>query len=160
MIQRIQTLFLAVIAVAMGVVLSTTIWQKLGVNNEVAELTALRLTHTKMVGATASSVVTPAYYVAILAALIIGVSIYTIFQYRNRVLQMGMCAVNALLLTGLMGSVLYLTLYKGKDFFNPSDQGQFTTGFYAIVVALLCNMFANRFIRRDEKLVQESNRLR
>ena len=160
MIQRIQTLFLAVIAVAMGVVLSTTIWQKLGVNGESARLTALYLTHTRTENNALSSFSTSSFYIAVLAVLIIGVSVFTIVKYRNRVLQMGLCAVNALLLTGLMGSVLYQTLYKGKDFFNPADQGEFTTGFYAIVVALICNMFANRFIRRDEKLVQESNRLR
>jgi len=156
MIQRIQSIFLALIAVAMGVLLSTPIWVKTGPNKEAAELTAIRLTHTQGI----SSFVTPVYYVALLAVLVIGISIFTLFKYRNRVLQMGMCAINALLLTGLMGCVLYLTRYKGRDFFNPADQGQFSTGFYALVAALIFNMLANRFIRRDEKLVQESNRLR
>lgn len=156
MIQRIQTIFLALIAVAMGIVLGFPIWEKVGSNNESAQLTALQLTHTQGV----TTFVTPVWYLALLGVIVIGVSIYTIFQYRNRVLQMGMCAINAILLTAMMGVVLYSTLYKGKEFFNPTDQGNFTTGFYALVAALIFNMFANRFIRRDEKLVQESNRLR
>lgn len=156
MIQRVQSIFLFLIAVSMGVLLSTPIWEKVGTANETAQLTALRLTHTK----DNSSLITPTYYLAILAVLVLGISIFTIFKFRNRLLQMGMCAVNAILLTATMGVVLYLTLYKAKDFFNPTDQGNFTFGFYALVAALLFNMLANRFIRRDEKMVQESNRLR
>ncbi|WP_128547437.1 DUF4293 domain-containing protein [Larkinella soli] len=157
MIQRVQTIFLFLIAVCMGVVLGFPIWSKTGAGAaETAELTAFRLTHTKGV----TSFITPAYYIGILAVVVAGLSLFIIFKYRNRLLQMGLCAVNAILLTIAMGSVLYLTLYKGKDLFNPGDQGTFTTGFYGLVGALIFNMLANRFIRRDEKLVQESKRFR
>ncbi|GAB3268643.1 DUF4293 domain-containing protein [Larkinella harenae] len=157
MLQRIQTIFLFLIVACMGVVLAFPIWEKAGLApNETVSLTALRLVYTKGV----SSEITPVYYLAVMALAVAGVSLFTIFKYRNRLLQMGMCAVNAILLTAIMGFVLYLTLYKGKDFFNPDDQGNFGIGFFAIVAALILNMLANRFIRRDEKLVQESNRLR
>lgn len=157
MLQRIQTIFLFLIALAMGVVLGFPIWEKTGVaSNESVRLTALQFVHTKGI----SSSITPVYYLAVLAVGVALVALFTIFKYRNRLLQMGLCAINAILLTALMGFVLYQTLYKGKEFFNPDDQGQFGFGFYAIVAALIFNMLANRFIRRDEKLVKESNRLR
>ncbi|GAB3320646.1 DUF4293 domain-containing protein [Larkinella ripae] len=157
MLQRIQTIFLFLIVVCMGVVLGVPIWEKTGLNpNETARLTALQLVYTKGI----SSYITPVYYLAILAIGVAGISLFTIFKYRNRLLQMGMCAINAILLTALMGVVLYMTLYKGKEYFNPDDQGSFGVGFYGIVAALICNMLANRFIRRDEKLVRESDRLR
>ncbi|MGA0557183.1 DUF4293 domain-containing protein [Larkinella sp. VNQ87] len=157
MLQRIQTVFLFLIAVSMGLVLGFPIWEKTGAGaTETVRLTALQLVYTKGI----SSTITPVYYLAILAIAIAGVSLFTIFKYRNRLLQMGLCAINAILLTVMMGVVLYQTLYKGKDYFNPDDQGNFGIGFYAIVAALIFNMLANRFIRRDEKLVQESNRLR
>ena len=157
MLQRIQTIFLFLIVVSMAVVLGFPIWEKTGTGPaEIASLTALQLTYTKGI----SSQITPVYYLAIMALVVAGVSLFTIFKYRNRVLQMGLCAINAIVLTALMGFVLYLTLYKSKEFFNPGDQGNFRYGFYALVAALIFNMLANRFIRRDEKLVQESNRLR
>ncbi|MFC5412900.1 DUF4293 domain-containing protein [Larkinella bovis] len=157
MLQRIQTIFLFLIVVCMALVLGFPIWEKTStVPTESARLTALQLTYTQGI----SSQITPVYYLAVLAVAVAGVSLFTIFKYRNRLLQMGLCAVNAILLTALMGFILYLTLYKGKDYFNPDDQGNFVFGFYAIVAALIFNMLANRFIRRDEKLVQESNRLR
>jgi glucan phosphoethanolaminetransferase (alkaline phosphatase superfamily) len=157
MLQRIQTIFLFLIVVSMGVVLGFPIWEKTGAGpTEIASLTAFQLTYAKGI----SSQITPVYYLAIMALVVAGVSLFTIFKYRNRLLQMGLCAINAIVLTGFMGFVLYLTLYKGKEFFNPADQGNFRYGFFALVAALIFNMLANRFIRRDEKLVQESNRLR
>jgi len=155
MIQRIQSIFLILIAVSMGVFLGLPVWEKT-TTNESASLTALQLAHQQ--GKT--TYITPVYYLAILAVLIAGVALFALFKYRNRLLQMGLCAVNAILLTVTMGFVLYLTLYKAKTFFAPTEQGQYEYGFYALVAALLFNMFANRFIRRDEKLVQESNRIR
>ena len=139
----------------MGAFLGFPLWGKASAN-ESASLTALQLAHQQ--GKT--TYITPVYYLAILAVLIAVVAIFALFKYRNRLFQMGLCAVNAILLTVTMGLVLYITLYKAKAFFAPSDQGQYSYGFYALVAALLFNMFANRFIRRDEKLVQESNRIR
>lgn len=157
MLQRIQTIFLFLIVVSMGVLLGFPIWEKTGVGpTETARLTAFQLVYTQGI----SSQVTPVYYLALMALVVAGVSLFTIFKYRKRLLQMGLCALNAILLTAIMGFILYLTLYKGKEFFNPDDQGNFLYGFFAIVAALIFNMLANRFIRRDEKLVQESNRLR
>ncbi|WP_421828373.1 DUF4293 domain-containing protein [Larkinella sp.] len=157
MLQRIQTIFLFLIVVSMALLLGFPIWEKTGATpTETASLTAWQLVYTQGI----SSQITPVYYLALMALVVAGVSLFTIFKYRNRLLQMGLCAINAIVLTALMGFVLYLTLYKGKDFFNPDDQGHFRYGFFAIVAALIFNMLANRFIRRDEKLVQESNRLR
>jgi hypothetical protein len=44
--------------------------------------------------------------------------------------------------------------------FEPEIQGKYGYGFYALVVSLLANMIANRLIRKDEMLVQSSNRMR
>jgi Domain of unknown function (DUF4293) len=158
MIQRIQTIFLFLISVAMGVALASPIWQKTGLlPTEMAQMSAFQLIVQKGI----TSYITPLWY---LTALLVGVatlSLYAIFQYKNRLLQTGLCAGNALLLTATMGVVLYQTLLStSKTLGNPDDNGTFQTGFFAIVAALVCNAIANRFIRRDEKLVRESNRLR
>ena len=94
------------------------------------------------------------WYLALLIALVGLTSLYAVFQYRNRLTQTALCAVNALMLTAIMGIILYRTLYAAKAYGNPEDQGSFLPGFYAIIAALVFNALANRFIRRDEKLVR------
>lgn len=157
MIQRIQTLFLFLIAVAMGVALANPLWEKLGASpSEMAHLTALQYTYQQGV----TTYVDMVWYLTLLIALVGLLATYAIFQYRNRLTQTALCAVNALMLTAIMGIILYKTLYAGKQYGNPADQGNFLLGFYAIIAALVFNALANRFIRRDEKLVRGSDRLR
>jgi hypothetical protein len=157
MIQRVQTIFLFLIVVAMGVALSTPIWEKAGLKSpEMAHLTAIQYSQQQGI----TSYITSVWYLGLLLALVGLSSLYAIFQYRNRLTQTALCAVNALMLTAIMGIILYNTLYKGKEYGNPADQGEFQLGFYAIIGALICNALANRFIRRDEKLVKDSDRLR
>ncbi|GAB3026161.1 DUF4293 domain-containing protein [Spirosoma pulveris] len=169
MIQRVQTIFLFLIVVAMGIALSNPIWEKVGTQSlETAKLTALQYTQQRaalpQAGVpTQSTPVTfevSVWYLGLLIGLVGLSSLYAIFQFKNRLTQTALCAVNALMLTSIMGIILYRTLYAGKEFGNPSDQGTFLTGFYAIVGALVFNALANRFIRRDEKLVRGSDRLR
>ena len=169
MIQRVQTLFLLLIAVAMGVALSTPLWEKAGTQpTTMAHLTALEYSQQQPVsqqpGLPAQSVpttfVTSIWYLGLLLALVGLSSLYALFQYRNRLTQTALCAVNALMLTAIMGIILYRTLYEGKNYGSPSDQGNFLLGFYAIIAALVFNALANRFIRRDERLVRGSDRLR
>ncbi len=157
MIQRVQTIFLFLIVLAMGLFLSFPIWDKAGASSsETAQLTALQYSYKQGI----TSFITPMWYLAGLAALGAIIALIAIFRYRNRLQQMGLCAINALLMTGMMAIVLYTTLYKGKTFGSADDQGNYHTGFFALIAALVFNMLANRFIRRDEKLVRDSDRFR
>ena len=157
MIQRIQSVFLFLISGSMGVALTNPIWQKTGLNpGDEAELTPLQYSYEQGV----TTFTTPLWYLGGLLTLVAVMAIFAIFQYRKRLLQMGLCAANAILLTAAMGVVLYQVLIRGKEYGNATDQGSFMTGFWAIVVALVLNALANRFIRRDEKIVRESNRIR
>ncbi|MBO0937828.1 DUF4293 domain-containing protein [Fibrella sp. HMF5335] len=157
MIQRIQSVFLFLISASMGTALVNPIWEKNGVKpGEEAELTPLQYSYEQGI----TTFTTPTWYLAGLLVLVAIVALVAIFQYRKRILQMGLCAVNAILLTASMGVVLYNVLVNGKTYGNPNDQGSFLAGFWAILAALVFNFLANRFIRRDEKLVRESNRIR
>ena len=157
MIQRVQTIFLFLIALAMVAALTNPIWEKMGaVPTEMAHLTAIQYTYQQGI----TSYVDNVWYLALLIGLVGLSSVYAIFQYRNRLTQSAFCAVNALMLTAIMGITLYRTLYMGKQYGNPGDQGTFRAGFYALIAALVFNALANRFIRRDEKLVRGSDRLR
>lgn len=101
----------------------------------------------------------PTYYIAVLAVLAASLSIFAIFQYRNRVRQMLLVALNSL----FMGLAMGLTVYQIKYIATPmgdAGEGTFGIGVWAGFAALLTNWVANRAIRRDEKLVKSADRMR
>jgi glucan phosphoethanolaminetransferase (alkaline phosphatase superfamily) len=157
MLQRFQTLFLAIIVVSMGIMMAMPLWEKTALDDSQSlQLTALRLTHQQ--GTSAN--ITPVWYVAMLGAIVAGIAAFAIFQYRNRLRQALLCGINSLVMTVLMGVLMYLIFGQSKDLFEPENTGGFGYGFYALVVAMLSNVLANRFIRRDEKFVKSQDRFR
>ncbi len=157
MLQRIQTLFLAIVAVGMAGMITLPIWDKTSLDTtQSAHLTALRLVHQQGV----SSSISPVWYLALLGILVAGVALFAISQYKNRLLQSGLCAANSILMTIIMGLIMYFIFGKAKDLFDPAVSGSFGFGFYALVIAMLANVLANRFIRRDEKFVRSQDRMR
>jgi len=158
MLQRIQSIFLAITIVGMGVFVSFPVWTKIAAGGEQqASLTALKLTH--QLNPVQSNVVS-VLYLLILAIVIAGVAAFALIKFRNRVLQSALCAVNSILMSTLLGLVVYQTFYKAAKLFDPQIPGDYTIGFYGLVAAMLANVMANRYIRKDEKTVQQSNRLR
>ncbi|MCE6988861.1 DUF4293 domain-containing protein [Dyadobacter sp. CY323] len=158
MLQRIQSIFLAISIIGMGLFLALPIWTKVAADGvQKAELTAIKLTH--QINATQSNI-QPVYYLIILAILVAGIAAYAIFQFRNRVLQSALCAVNSIVMTVIMGLVIYFTFYKTAKLFDPELPGKYEFGFYGLVGSMLANVFANRFIRKDERVVQQSKRFR
>ncbi|AYQ34031.1 MULTISPECIES: DUF4293 domain-containing protein [Runella] len=157
MLQRIQTLFLAVVAVGIVGLLALPVWDKTAVDGtQSVHLTALRLVHEQGT----SSFITPVWYIALVGGIVAGVAIFAISQYKNRLLQSGLCAANSILMTIIMGLIMYFIFGKAKDLFEPNVTGSFGFGFYALVTSMLANVLANRFIRRDEKLVRSQDRMR
>jgi glucan phosphoethanolaminetransferase (alkaline phosphatase superfamily) len=157
MLQRVQTIFLAITIIGMGAFVSFPVWTKVAASGEQAILEATKLTHQIN---SVQSEVQPLYYLIALAVLVAGVSAYAIISFKNRVLQSALCAVNSILLTVMMGLVIYFSFYKTAKLFEPELPGKYEIGFYGLVAAMLANVFANRFIRKDERMVQKSNRLR
>ncbi len=93
---------------------------------------------------------------AVLAVASITLSVIEIGKYKNRMLQMKIGALNSLFLAGTILSAFLLSNQLTKEF----GGGQLGLGLWLPGIAVICNLLANRFIRRDEKLVRDSNRLR
>ncbi|MDN5203325.1 DUF4293 domain-containing protein [Fulvivirgaceae bacterium BMA10] len=164
MLQRIQTIFLLGVAVVMVAMLFMTIWEKGNPDEGIASLTAFKLTYIQNdaitdEGTPQIEATTNTFYIAIFAVLAIVTSIYSIFRYTNRLTQIKLGALNALLLAGCMGSAVYFA-FQGEKLLLENIQGQYKMGFFMPAAALVLNMLANRFIRRDEKLVRSVDRLR
>lgn len=162
MIQRIQSVFLFLAALVMISVLFLPIWGEVDIEEqEMITLNAFELEYVEVDNTGNETVVTEkdTWWISVLATLAAGIALFSIFQYRKRLRQIQLGALNSLMMGGTIG-VSYYYSYKGDQMLNPDDPGQYYAGFYIIILALLFNSLANRFIRKDEKLVRSADRIR
>jgi drug/metabolite transporter (DMT)-like permease len=158
MLQRIQTLLLATVAVAMLSVTLLPMWEKSSATlNEKVTLTAVALEYFKGTNlvSTANTIV-----IVMLALISTCIAAFSITQYKKRMLQMTLGLINSILIAVVLGYTFYQVFKVGIPIFEPENQGSYGAGFIAAVLAMLCNMIANRFIRRDEMLVKSADRMR
>ncbi|WP_057939339.1 DUF4293 domain-containing protein [Algoriphagus resistens] len=158
MIQRVQSIFLFLVAVAMGLTLGLDLWvQEVADSGATWKLNALFLEQSSSSGEILQS--SSNWYVAALAAFVGLLAIISIFQYRSRGRQMMINMVNSLLMVGLV-AIVFLTTNSVNKELAAADNGQYQIGFWAILAAMVCNMLANRFIRKDEALIKSVDRIR
>lgn len=160
MLERIQTIFLAIVGLCLILAIFLPTWEKENTDkNESVTLNYMELSHIKN-GDKVKGIST--LYVMVLAGLSGLIAFYSLSQYKNRMLQMKLGFLNTLLMCG----VLLFSVYFAQDAENilPEPAGEpwqyYRIGFYLPIIALLSNLAANRFIRRDEKLVRDSDRMR
>ncbi|NBA87301.1 DUF4293 family protein [Emticicia sp. CRIBPO] len=157
MLQRIQSLLLLVAAISMGVFLGTNSFTKQISPDEAVIVNPYHVLHTK---GSLAAMDKPIYYVALLGVLALGLSLFSIFQYRNRVRQMLFVALNSLFMGLSLGLSVYHIQNDAVKIGADSIQGVYGIGIYAAFLALACNWVANRFIRKDEKMVKDADRMR
>jgi hypothetical protein len=165
MIQRIQTVFLALIVIAMVSLLFLPLWSKIDtVSGEEVVLTAWNLSFRTLneqgeVAQAGAQTGTSTMAIGILAIVAAAVALYEIFQYKSRINQMKFGLINTLVLVALFGTSFYFANYEG-NVMASGNEGHYEAGFYMPVLALLLNALANRFIKKDEDLVRSADRLR
>jgi len=98
-------------------------------------------------------------YIAILAIISTLISVFSIFQFKNRMFQMKLGMFNTLIIIGTLGCV-FLGIRKGRSLLPVIENDDLMIGFLLPVIALILNVMANRFIRNDEKLVKSADRFR
>ncbi|WP_439489265.1 DUF4293 domain-containing protein [Algoriphagus sp.] len=158
MIQRVQSIFLLLVAIAMGLTLGMGLWvQDIPSSGETWTLDAFFMKQFDASGEILSS--NSNWYIGAIAAFVGLLAIISIFQYRNRARQMMINMVNSLFMVGLVAIVFLTTNGVNKDI-AAIDSGAYQVGFWAILVAMVCNMLANRFIRKDEALIKSVDRIR
>lgn len=162
MLQRVQSVFLLGVAICMGLVLLFPIWEKTDDDKrEKVVLDAFTLTYAEIENE--KQVTTIEEQQTVLIAILVTLSIinafYSIFRYDNRLTQIKLGALNSLFMAGVLGLELYYS-QQGEAMLTPNVQGNYDFGFFLPGIALLLNIMANRFIRRDENLVRSVNRIR
>lgn len=93
--------------------------------------------------------------VASLSIAAFTIAIIEITKFKNRLTQIKLGALNSLIMAASM-VVPFIFVRELENFY----QGAFGIALFFPAIALLCNSIANRYIRKDERLVRESERLR
>jgi hypothetical protein len=167
MIQRIQTVFLFLLIVAVLSMLFLPLWSKTdAVTGETVALTAWNMESTTLNEEgepAAAGTTTPlqnTMAIGMLAIAAAAIAAYEIFQYKSRLNQMKLGLLNTLVMAALLGTTFYYAVYVGAEMAEGQNNGSYEAGFYMPFLALVLNALANRFIKRDEDLVRSVDRLR
>ncbi|MDL2320157.1 DUF4293 domain-containing protein [Alistipes sp. OttesenSCG-928-B03] len=155
MIQRIQTLYLLLAAVFVGLMFAMPIATFSAGGSEMA-LTAFSVTDTTTPEAPVT--VYNTLYLGILLAVAALVPFITIFLFKRRLLQFRLCFAEIVLLLGSIGfEIYYISFVK-----STIDAVIWKIGISASfpLVALIFVILALRAIARDERLVRSLDRIR
>src|SRR5690348_5723167 len=152
--QRIQTVFLVIAIVSLLAAILQPIWLFTDASGKEYELFALHFTIIEQ--GIRTTYYFPYTITAILAIAAITVAITQIRKYKDRMLQLKLGVLNSFLLALTLGAGLYFFMDMNKNY----PGGRMGLGFWLPGVAVMCNWLAMRFIRRDENIVRDSQRLR
>jgi hypothetical protein len=152
--QRIQTVFLVIVILSLILSIFFPIWEYHDPLGQTHRLFPMHYTVKEK--EVPSTQYFPYAITAILTIAAITLAIIEIRKFKDRVLQMKLGALNSLFLTGVVGCAVWF----GTQMVKTYQAGHYGFGLWLPGVAVICNLLANRFIRRDEKLVRDSDRLR
>ena len=153
--QRIQTVFLIIVVLAMVGTIFFPIWVYQPGTDNAHELYPLH--YTVKENGNKEIKYFPYSLTAILAIAGATLACVSIGKYSNRLLQRKLGALNSV----FMALTVFSAYYFANQLIKSHDvAGQLSLGFYFPFVAVVANFLANRFIMRDEKLVRDSDRLR
>lgn len=144
--QRIQTVFLGLVILSLGISLIQPIW--------LSDKDALTPFYLKQ---SDSFLYMPYALTAVLGIASITLALLTIRRFDNRLVQIKLGALNSVMLAGMMICAVW---FASKVADGYSGNFRYGWGLYLIFVAVICNWLAMRFIRRDERLVRDSDRIR
>ena len=168
MIQRIQSIFLLLVTISLYSTYFFPLSEKIIYTNEnnimaIQEKETLyiyELVYEQYISENdPSAILYPRPYILVLIFIAGGLSFYSIFQYNNRINQIKIGAINSIIMSVTIAIILYELFYKEVMIKNTFDVN-ILISFYLIFTALIFNSIANRFIKKDEILVNESNRIR
>jgi hypothetical protein len=149
MIQRIQTVYLLVVAILMVVMMSLSVGSFVA-----ADYTATVFNNLSLVAPDGTADYAPWAMFAILMVSAV-VTLGTIFLYKKRMLQIRLTIFNIILLLGYYGTlVTFVFMLKGENSFTPS---------WTVIlplISIILDWLAIRAIGKDEMLVKAYERLR
>jgi len=158
MIQRIQTVYLSLAVIAMGLLFAFPLAQFFSETGAYI----FSVTGLKNMVPDGTIAFNPLIFLPLsIGATVTGLlALFTIFQYKNRAFQIKLTSIGVLLCIALIMAIffLYIHIIEKKIGIVPDYRKAY--GIYLPLVALVFMVMANRAIKRDDKLVRSADRLR
>ncbi len=151
MIQRIQSLYLLIVVILMGLMLNNPIISFI-IDNKIYDLTAFKLAENNTKEEIFATM--PLAIIIIAVALI---SFLTIFLYKNRKLQMKLTLFNWVLTIGVYVLIFY---YYEQAMAIKKLVFAFRMPLIYPLISLILLILAFRGIKKDEEIVQSINHIR
>lgn len=158
MIQRIQTVYLALAVIALGLLFAFPLAQFFAENGAyVLSITGLKNMVPGGENPFPYLIFLPLSIVTVCAAILAMVSL---LQYKNRSLQIRLTNIGVLIIIFLILGIFffYIPLIEKKISIVPDYTK--VLGIYMPLIALVSFVLANRAIKRDDRLVRSADRLR
>lgn len=153
MIQRKQSLFLFIGAVVMALLYFFPIAEFMVANTDYY----FNYIEIASVAGNSKKVVSNTYPVTVLLSLVIGISIITIFLFKNRNLQMRLTTINMLLKVGFLILIVFY-IYEIGDAFESKHYLQLS--FVFPLIALILDFMAYKGIQKDMNIIKSYDRIR
>ncbi|UII22378.1 DUF4293 domain-containing protein [Fulvivirga ligni] len=159
MLQRIQTVFLLLVVILMLLTLIFPMWAYHSPDSDQGILLTAFYLLTSNGVEEVSKVTFPYILIGVCAVLSAIVGIVEITRFNNRLLQIKLSALNSLLMIGTLGLGFW---FAREVMAEESIEQNWTYGMgsFLPIGAMIMNVLANRFIRKDEKLVRSVDRIR
>ncbi len=135
MIQRIQSPLLLAAAICLSLILVYPFWEKTNQEAtkkiEVSAYSVQTLEPGAEVGSWEIREEKSVIYFAVVGAVTALIALITIFLFKNRLLQMKLVALNALLIMGMIGGSSYF-IYQCENALGMEIKGTFLPGYYLL----------------------------
>lgn len=154
MIQRIQTLYLIVVLILLSFIIFFPFADIIRISDEVHFSLGLRGLFSDQDILTERF---PVYPLVILFSLCIAITVFTIFMFKKRMIQIRLSVLNIILILGLQGIMYYYVRFAQTILDGSVSYNLF------FIFPLVCSILvflALRAIARDEALVRSLDRLR
>ena len=147
MIQRIQSIYLAVALISMGLILVFPF----------STYNGIEFNSSGFIGTEGPGVTYPLVINVIISMIL---SLLAIFSFKNRKRQILFTKINFAVALILLAVMFWDFNHIEKGFQIDKSKISYGVGMFLPIVALISLLMANRFISKDEKLIKSMDRIR
>ena len=156
MIQRIQTVYMALVAVLCSVSLCSTIGRFANETEVVASFTNFCFSTD------VKADITGPWPFAVLLIIVLLLTVMSIFLFNHRMRQLRLVVFTTILLVGYLGAYAFIVWLYLQQLASAGVEAHYELAFAALypVVCIILNCMAIHGIRKDEALIRSLDRLR
>ena len=157
MIQRPQSIFITIMIIIMSTLFFLPVWKKTDKKNNIYTIYLYKVEKKKL--KKNKKIFLPYYFVnGFFCVISIFIAIYELISYKNRLLQMKLSFLNTITISIILIFHVYFST-KNEYLIISNIQGEYQIGFIMLILSMINNIIANRFIKKDEYLIQSSRNI-